>query len=464
MLTDSARQQRQIAIIVTVLGSFNSPFMASSVNVALPSIGLEFQLEPLLLGWISTAYLLALAPFLISFGRLGDIQGHRKVFTVGLLIHLAASGLITFSASGHMIIMGRILQGGAYSMVQSPLIPMLLSSIPVDGRGKFLGITTASTYFGHSAGPFLGGIITHYCGWRYIFGLNIAMSLTTLALVQFIRKDSPVAARGEKFDFPGAAFLGSGILATMYGFSTLPALAAALLIAAGIISLTCFVFFEMRTPQPIIDINLFRRNTAFAFSNLAALIHYAATFAISFLLSLYLQKVKALTPEVAGLVLVSQPIVQAIFSPLAGWLSDRLEPRLLSTWGLACTFLGLVMLAFLQAASPLRYVVICQVIIGCGYALFSSPNAHAVMSSVDGRSYGIAMATLSTMRQVGNTFSMGLVMLVMSLSIGKAAITPAHPGPFIASMTTTFAVFALLCFGGIFASLARGNIQRGGHA
>jgi len=405
-----------------------------------------------------------LAPFLISFGRLGDIQGHRKVLTVGLLLHLTASGLIAFSASGPMIIVGRILQGGAYSMVQSTLIPMLLSSIPVDGRGKFLGITTASTYFGHSAGPFLGGIITHYLGWRYIFWCNIAMSLTTLALMQLIREDSPVAARGEKFDFPGAAFLGGGILATMYGFTTLPSPAAALLIVAGIGSLSCFVYFETRTPQPIIDINLFRRNLAFAFSNLAALIHYAATFAISFLLSLYLQKVKALTPEVAGLVLVSQPIVQAVFSPLAGRLSDRLEPRLLATWGMTGTLLGLIMLAFLQAASTLWYVVLCQVIIGCGYALFSSPNAHAIMSSVDGRSYGVAMATLGTMRQVGNTFSMGLVMLAMSVLVGKADITPAHPGPFIASMTTTFAIFALLCFGGIFASLARGNIQRGEQA
>jgi MFS family permease len=145
---------------------------------------------------------------------------------------------------------------------------------------------------------------------------------------------------------------------------------------------------------------------------------------------------------------------------MTGRLSDRIEPRLLASWGMAVTLLGLIMLVFLSADSAVSYILLCLTIHGFGFALFSSPNTNAVMSSVERQKYGVASATLSTVRQIGMTLSMGIVMMSMSLLLGKADITPENPGPFLNSMRISFCIFAVICFGGIFASLARGNINQ----
>jgi Na+/melibiose symporter-like transporter len=269
-----------------------------------------------------------------------------------------------------------------------------------------------------------------------------------------------VEAPGERFDLTGTVILAFGLSGTTYGFSTLPSTRAVIFMVAGVLGIIFFVFFEMRTAHPLLDINLFRHNAIFIFSNLATLINHAATFAVTFLLSFYLQQVKALTPQLTGLVLVAQPMVQAIFSPMAGRLSDRIEPRSLTSWGMAFILLGLAMLVFLGSGSTILYVVLCLVILGIGFGLFSSPNANAVMSSVDHHFYGVASSTLSTMRQTGNMFSMGIVMLSMPPLLEKSGITPANCGQFLLSMRISLGIFVMMCFGGIFASLARGNITR----
>jgi EmrB/QacA subfamily drug resistance transporter len=460
MMTDTARNPKRAAIIVATLSCFIIPFMATSVNVALPSIGSEFAMGLILLGWINNAYLLACLIFMIPFGRLGDIYGCKKIFTGGYFVLLVISLLIAISRSSTMVIACRALQGFASAVIAATVTPMMISVVPDNERGHALGIITAAVYFGQSTGPFLGGIITQHLGWRFIFWLIIPLSLTILVMTHFVLKGDWAEAPGERFDLGGAVILGFGLMGTMYGFSTLPSTNAVILIVAGIVGIIFFVFFEMRTVHPIVEINLFRHNAIFIFSNLATVINHTATFAVSFLLSFYLQEVKALTPQFTGLVLVAQPLVQAISSPMTGRLSDRIEPRLLASWGLAFILLGLTMLVFLGADSPVLYIVLCLVILGIGVGLFSSPNANAVMSSVDRQSYGVASATLSTMRQIGNMFSMGIVMMSMSILLGKSGITPDNSGQFLVSMRISLGIFAMMCFGGIFASLARGNINR----
>jgi EmrB/QacA subfamily drug resistance transporter len=456
----SSDRPKRAAIIIATLSSFIGPFMSSSVNVALPSIGHDFSMGPILLGWINTSFLLSAAAFLIPFGRLGDIYGRKKIFISGLLVLLISSLLIANSSSGAMIIACRVLQGFASAMVFATVIPILLSVVPANERGRALGITTAAVYFGLSGGPFLGGLITQHLGWRYIFWLNIPLSLALLTITYFTLKGDWAEARGEKFDLTGAIILGIGLFATMYGFSNMPTITASIMIAIGLFSLILFVLYEQRTSYPIVNISLFRHNIAFTFSNLSALINYAATSAVSFLLSLYLQKVRLLTPQTTGLILVCQPIVQAIFSPMTGHLSDRIEPRILASLGMAFTLIGLAMLTFLGADSAIIYLIICLIILGFGFALFSSPNTNAVMSSVDRQIYGVASATLSTMRQTGMMFSMGIVMICLALFLGKAEITIGTAASFLTGMRISFVIFAVLCFGGIFASLARGNINR----
>jgi MFS family permease len=252
---------------------------------------------------------------------------------------------------------------------------------------------------------------------------------------------------------------GLALVALMYGISRLPALWGAGLILAGVLGLGLFVWWEVRVAHPVLNMDLFRNSAAFTFSSLAALIHYSATFAVTFLLSLYLQHIKALSPQNAGLVLVAQPAVMAALSPFAGRLSDRIASRVLASAGMAVTVVGLLALTFLSGQTTLGFIIFSLMLLGFGFALFSSPNMNAIMSSVESRYYGIASAMVGTMRLIGQMLSMAIATLIFVIYIGKVQITPEYYPVFLTSLRTAFIIFAVLCFGGIFASLARGKAR-----
>lgn len=456
-MTDTALKKN--TLLVAIMASFLAPFMSSSVNIALPAIEAEFAIDAVLLGWVASSYLLAAAMFLVPFGRLADIVGRKKIFTYGTLVYTTASLLATLSPSASWLIAWRALQGIGGSMIFGTGVAMVTSVFPAGERGKALGINTAATYLGLSLGPVLGGFLTQNLGWRSIFLINVPLGLFIITLVLWKLTGEWAAARGEKFDLAGSVVYSLSLVAIMYGFSRLPAAAGGWLLLAGLLGIVAFIWWEARAPSPVLNINLFRRSLAFTFSNLAALANYSATFAVGFLLSLYLQYIQGLSPQNAGLVLVAQPVVMALFSPVAGRLSDRIEPGIVASIGMAVTTTGLVLFAFLNEQTSLALVVASLVFVGLGFALFSSPNTNAVMSSVDKRFYGVASATLGTMRLIGQTFSLGIAVLIFALYIGRARITPEYYPLFLTSMKLAFIIFALLCFGGIFASLARGKIR-----
>lgn len=450
---------KKVALLVTTLGSFLTPFMSSSLNIALPSIGKEFAMNAVLLSWVATSFLLAAAMFLVPFGKIADIHGRKRIFTYGVLIYTLASFLSAISNSASWLLCFRVGQGIGGAMMFGTGVAILTSVFPPGERGTVLGINVAAVYLGLSLGPFLGGILTQHFGWRSVFFVNVPLGLIIIILVFWVLKGEWAEARGEKFDLAGSIVYSLSLVALMYGFSQLPAILGALLILVGALGILAFVWWETKTESPVLNMNLFRNNTVFAFSNLAALINYSATFAVSFLLSLYLQYIKGLSPQNAGLILVSQPIVQAIFSPSAGRLSDRIESRIVASIGMGLTVIGLLLLTFLSEETALMFIVVSLIFLGLGFALFSSPNTNAIMSSVEKRFYGVASATLGTMRLTGQVLSMGIAMLIFAVYIGKVQITPEYYGPFLRSTQTAFIIFAVLCFGGIFASLARGKVR-----
>ena len=452
-------QSRRAALLVTTVGAFLTPFMGSSVAVALPSIGHDLSMDAILLGWVATIYLLASAAFLVPIGRIADIYGRKRIFTYGMLIYTAASLLSAISTSAAMLIASRVLQGIGGAMIVSTAIAILISVFPLQDRGRVLGINVAAIYTGLSVGPFVGGLLTQHLGWRSIFWVNVPLGLLMVALIFWKLKGEWAEAKGEKLDIAGSVIYSLTLIAITYGFTMLPELSGAVLILAGALGITAFIKWENRIKNPILDITLFRKNTVFALSNLAALINYSATFALSFLLSLYLQYIKGLSPQDAGLVLVAAPVVQAIFSPFAGRLSDKIEPRIVASAGMGLTVIGLIFFTFLSDTTSLWFIIAGLITLGFGFALFSSPNTNAVMSSVEKKFYGVASATLATVRQVGMTFSMGMVMLIFALYLGRVQITPEHYPAFLSSVNTAFIIFAVLCFGGIFASLARGKVR-----
>jgi EmrB/QacA subfamily drug resistance transporter len=318
------------ASIVAGLAAFLAPFMGASVNIALPSIGREFKADAVMLGWVATAYILAAAVFLVPFGKLADIHGRKKVFLAGILVYMASSLLCVLSSSVSVLIGFRVMQGIGAALIFGTSVAILTSVFPPGQRGKALGINTASTYLGLSLGPVLGGLLTQQFGWRSIFIVNLPLGLIIIAFVLAMLKGEWAEAKGERFDLIGAVFYGLTLIGIMLGFSRLPQKTGLLLFAAGIVLAAGFVLREMKTESPLLKIDLFRQNRVFAFSNLAALINYSATFAVGFFVSLYLQYLKGMSPRSAGLVLIAQPLVMTVFSPFAGRLSDRVEPRIVA--------------------------------------------------------------------------------------------------------------------------------------
>jgi EmrB/QacA subfamily drug resistance transporter len=452
---------RRAALIVSSAASFMTPFMSSSVTIALPVIGGEFAMDAVALGWVATSYLLAAAAFLLPFGRLADIHGRKRIFTLGLLVHSAASVLVAASPSGVFLIAARAAQGIGGAMVFGTGVAMLVSVYPPSERGRVLGINVAAVYLGLSLGPFAGGLLTQYFGWRSIFLVVAVLGACCLILVWRYLKVEWAEAKGERFAVLGTVLYSVSLTALMLGFSSLPGWTGLALTGTGLAGLAIFLVRESTTAHPILNTSLFRGNPVFAFANLAALINYAATFAVTFLLSLYLQYIGGLDPRNAGLVLVAQPLMMAVLSPLAGRLSDRVAPRIVASIGMGIGVAGLALCAGIGSGTPVVAVVLILALLGVGFALFSSPNTNAVMGSVERKHYSVAAATLGTMRLTGQMLSMGVVILVFASHIGKVRIAPAMYPQFLSGMHVAFLIFTGLSVLAVYASLVRGRARAG---
>jgi MFS family permease len=305
--------------------------------------------------------------------------------------------------------------------------------------------------------------MTQHLGWRSIFLVNVPIGAIAVLLILWKLKGEWAECRGEKFDFTGSVIYGAAVVAVMYGFSSLPEIKGAALIGLGLLGIGLFALYEMRIPTPVLDIRLLTRNRVFALSNMSALINYSATYAVTFLLSLDLQYTKGFTPGHAGMILIAQPIIQAAISPVAGKLSDRIEPRLIASTGMGLTATGLFLLTFVTEATALWYIVGTLVLLGVGFGLFSSPNTNVIMSSVDKRFYGVASGMNGTMRLLGQMLSMGIAMMIFSVVIGPVVITSEYYPQFVTSMHYAFILFTIFCIIGIFASLARGKSSSDNH-
>jgi EmrB/QacA subfamily drug resistance transporter len=453
------RTSERVVLVVATLASFLTPFMGSATNVALPAIGREMRADAVALSWVATAYLLSAAVFLVPFGKLGDIHGRKRVFVGGLVVYTVTSALCAVAPSFPALLAGRAAQGVGGGMIFGTGVALLTSIIPPGRRGLALGVNVSAVYLGLSLGPPLGGLLTQHLGWRSVFGVNVALGALAAAIAARGLRGEWRESPDDRLDGRGAVLYGLGLAALMYGLGRIPSISGAGLVAVGLTALAGFVAWERRAVHPLLDMELFARNRVFAFSNLAALINYAATFAVGFLLSLYFQSVRGLSAQAAGGLLAAQPLVQAALSPFAGRLSDRVAPRLVASAGMGLIAVGLALLALVGPATPHSFVVACLVLLGAGFGLFSSPNTNAVMGSVEKRSYGVASATLATMRLVGQMLSMGAAGLVLALSVGREAVGPDRAAGFVAGMRAAFGLYALLCVAGVFASLARGTAE-----
>jgi EmrB/QacA subfamily drug resistance transporter len=445
------------ALTASMLSALVNSLMNSSLNVALPAIGREFSMGAVSLGWVITSMLLSATVFVVPFGRIADIYGRKKMMIIGSALYALTSLLAAVSVNSWMLITVRIAQGVGAAMLFGTGVAILTSVFPPEKKGWALGWNVSAVYLGLTAGPFIGGLMTRARGWRSIFWLNVALGMLSLFVLVFLLKGDWSEAKGEKIDYPGSAVFGLTIVCLIYGMSKMPSMQGIILIITGAAMLLLFVKIEESAKSPLINMKLFENNTVFAFSNLATLIHYSSASSVGFLLSLYLQYVKGFDPAKAGLVLMAQPLVMVAFSSSAGHLSDRIWPGGIASIGMAVTMAGLLAFVFLTQATPLWAIVCSLLLIGGGFALFSSPNSNAVMGSVERKYYGLAAGMISTMRQTGQTMGIAIGTMMLSIFVGKMQVTPEKLPHFMSAVRAAFLVSTGLSFMGIFASLAGGN-------
>ena len=453
--TNSIGSNARTGLIVLCTAAFLVPFMGSALNLALHEIGREFSMKAVSLAWVTTIYLLSTAIFQVPFARIADIIGRKKVFLSGVSLLMISAILCGFATSGVMLIAMRFLSGVGSAMMFGTNIAILSAIFPKESRGKAIGINTAVVYAALALGPFLGGILTRYYGWHSIFFVSAAIAAIVLILAILLLKGEWIESRGERFDIGGAILYGAGIAGLIYGFSTLPGIFSALALFAGVVILVIFVLYENKQQFPVFNVKLFATNRLFALSSMAALINYAATFAIVFMLSLYLQSVRGLNAGTAGLILISQASIQSIFSLIAGNISNRVSPSVLATTGMSVTVVGLAGLIFISASTPYWFLIVLLILLGVGFGIFSSPNTNVIMSSVEKKNYSQASATTGTMRMTGQAFSMGIAGMAISFYMGDSAIGPEYSAQFMQSIRMTFSIFLVLCMIGVYISRNR---------
>lgn len=459
-MMNSNRQPSPISPAVTIfivsVIQFLTPFMMSAVGVALPAIGKEFSAGAVQLGMVEMVYILAVSLIILPAGRIADIYGRKRIFVLGTILFVVSTLLLALAPTIHAFILFRFLQGTGAAMEIATSVAILSSVIPQAQRGKAMGIVVASVYMGLSAGPTLAGFMVTHIGWRWIFFSVLPLEIAALILVFTCLKGEWKGAEGMPFDWIGSLIYMAALFAMIFGATHLKegGIHVAFL-TGGMVGMIGFLLWESKSDSPILNTRLLMENRVFAMSNVATLINYAASFGVTFLFSLYLQQVKGLSPQKAGLILVTQPILQAILSPIVGKLSDTLPPARIATFGMGLCTVALGLCTTLRVDTPLQVLIGILVLLGIGFAFFSTPNMTIVMGSVTPKDYGIASSLVATMRTVGMLTAMTVITFLLTLFMGDAPITHETAASYVKAMRTGFVIFTALSILGIFCSMGR---------
>ncbi len=408
-----ASRSKWWVLVAVGIGTFMSALDGSVVNTILPVIRSYFNSDVAAVEWAVVIYLLVVSSLLLTFGRLGDLRGHKSVYVFGFLIFVASSATCGLAQSVEMLVISRGVQalGAAMLFANSPAI--LTKNFPPQQRGQALGMQAMMTYLGLTVGPSLGGWLAQVFGWRAVFYINVPIGLLAFSLsLAFIQADKPGHEQTERFDWLGAILFSAGLIALLLGLNQghewgwlSPAILGCG--AAAAILLALFVALENRNPSPMLDFSLFR-SRLFSASTISAILNYVALYCVVFLMPFYLIQGRGWTPGQAGLILTAQPIVMAVTAPLSGALSDRIGSRLLSTLGMAIMAAGLFLLSRLESGSPDGQILVSLAVTGLGPGMFISPNTSALLGAAPRQRQGIASGILATARNVGMVLGVGL--------------------------------------------------------
>ena len=409
------------------MGSFMSGLDSSISNTVLPVIAGSLHADVADAQWVVSIYLLVLSGLLLSFGRLGDLNGYRRTYLLGFGLFVVSSAVCSVASSVEMLIAARGVQavGAALLAANSPAI--LTTSFPDSRRGQVLGLQVTAVYLGLALGPLLGGWLTSTFSWNAVFLVNVPVGIVTFLLAaRVLPHDAPRQASAvlSKFDVPGAVTFTTGLVLLIFGLNqahiwgwTSPALA--LCMGLAVLALVGFVLIERKSGSPMLDLHLFAARR-FSAPVASATLNYMSVFAMMFLLPFYLIQARGLSPAAAGLVLTAQPVVMAATASFSGALSDRIGARLPATLGMVLIAVGLAVRSRLGLDTPLPAIAGALLVIGLGVGLFSSPNTSAALGATPRQQRGVASAVLATARYLGMVIGVGIAGAAFTTVLAQA--------------------------------------------
>ena len=445
-------------VFTLVLASFATSFAGSSLNVSIKVIGDEFQVPTATLGWLVTAFTICTVALNLPLGRIGDLSSRRTLLNIGLGLFSLSTLLAAFAPSLSVLIALRVVQGLGSAAILASNQAIMVDAFPPEIRGRMLGISTSATYIGLASGPILGGFVTQHFGWRVIFCFMAALGAIAffVSLGRLPANSSRVEASQlkENLDIPGMLLFITGISALSWGTNSMASgTLAYLALGYGIVALAAFIWQETRAKSPVLNPRLFTAGFSYALLNITAFLNYTAAMSVSYLLSLYLQSVKGFGSDQAGIVLITQPLVQATVSIIAGRLADKYSPLKLASAGCVCCVGALGLLAFTQPDTQLLYIIAALALNGVGFGLFASPNTTAIMSMVPRNDVGIASSFLGTMRNLGSIVSMSIISTVASLLLANQPINQVSPADLTHVMRSCFTISCIVACVSVFTSL-----------
>ncbi|MCL2150653.1 MAG: MFS transporter [Coriobacteriia bacterium] len=458
--TEPPARTSYAVVFVLMLASIVSSFSASALNVSIPAIGAEFLVSVASLGQFIVSFTICSVALTLPLGRFGDLSSRRTLLMCGLMLFSASAAITAFVPSMSLMLVMRVISGIGGACIFATTQAIMADAFPPQVRGRMLGLSTSAVYIGQAAGPILGGFITQHLGWRMVFIFMAALGLTAffVALGRLPKNSSRVESSAliHNLDIFGMILYMSGIAMLAWGLNNLTGnIVADILAVVGLVILAGFIWWENRASSPLLDLRLFKNGLSFGLSNLSALMNYGSTFAVSYLMSIYLQQIKGFGADISGLVLITAPVVQATVTILAGRLSDRYSPFKLASMGSACCAAALISFIFVGPDSSMVHIFANLILVGTGFGLFASPNTNAVMSLVPRGDLGIAASFLGTMRNLGQVSGMAVITIVMTFFLGSQPITQVAPTDLAHVIRVCFTIFSCICLLGVFTSLQR---------
>lgn len=457
------RETVGVPVLLSVgLGTFMSALDASVVNTVLPVIRTAFGAPVESIQWVVTTYLLVMGGLLLTFGRLGDLRGHRRVYLAGFGFFLPASVLCGVSPSVGILIAARVLQGVGAAILVSNSPAILIGSVHPSRIGQALGLQAAMTSLGLALGPSLGGWLTDRWGWRAIFFMNVPFGLTALYLgLRHIAGDARTPPRDERFDIAGASLFIGAFLALQFALnrgnawgwnspSTIGLFAGSAMLG--------FLFLrqERNTGSPMLDLDLFR-NRLFSFAAGSALLNYVCMAGILFLVPFYLIQGRGLSAARAGIFMTLQFLTFVVIAPVSGRISDRIGSRMPATAGMAVTAVGLFLLSAMDGDSPFLLTITGLVVTGVGMATFVTPNNSEMLGAAPNGRKGIASGILATARLVGLSTGIGMAGAILTGFVGHHPGHGMPPDRIYKAVHLAFMAAGSIAAGGIFLTAARGK-------